>query len=522
MHDSQFDPNRYDVIPYRDQPHASTHPRRLETLATLFGMEPASILNCRVLELGCAAGGNLIPLAQDLDDSTFIGIELSRRQAEAGAETIETLGLENIELRHADLMEVDHSWGKFDYIICHGVLSWVEPSVQDEILAICKSNLAPNGVAFLSYNTYPGWHLAAVATDLMRYHASRFDDPREKIDQAKAMLEFMAETCNQSTAAAGALREELELLRKIDDDAYLFHDHLEKHNHPLYFSQLVKAATVLGLQYLAEVDFCDMLLRNLPEKVRKMLGGLSLVQQEQYMDFLRARRFRKTLLCHGQIELQRRIPPEKMEHLHLGLATDPGRLKIDARDEKATVFVLGDSRLTARHSAVEAALLHLKEIFPQYVSFDRLCETALSESEPPAGDAGGNGADRQQLRSSMLAAFSIGMVDVCVHPPRCTLQPGERPIASPLARLQASRGNAVTTQHHDWAVLDDLGRYVVQRLDGGHDRNALVGSVRQAIASGAIAARRGGQALDDVDPQVVSRYVDSALERIARLGCLVG
>jgi len=514
MHDSRFNPNQYDVIPYRDQPHSCTHPRRLETLATLFGMEPASILNCRVLELGCAAGGNLIPLAQDLGESTFVGIELSRRQAETGAETIKALGLDNIELRHADLMEVDDSWGKFDYIICHGVLSWVEPSVQDEILAICKGNLAPNGVAFLSYNTYPGWHLAAVATDLMRYHASRFKDPREKIDQAKAMLKFTAETCDRDTTIGRTLREELQLLQKINDDAYLFHEHLEKNNRPLYFAQVINAATTLGLQYLAEVDFRHMLLRNLPEKVQEQLAGLALVQQEQYMDFFRARRFRKTLLCHGQIELQRRIPPEKMEHLHLGLATDPGRLKIDTRNETATVFALGESKLTTSEPATKAALLHLKEVFPQYVSFDRLCETASGESRPPTG--------RQQLRSSMLAAFSVGIVDVCVHPPQCTSQLNDHPLASPLARLQASRGNAVTTQRHDRAVLDDLGRYVVQRLDGGHDRGALVGSVRQAIASGAIAVRRGERALDDVDPQLVSRYVDSALERIARLGCLVG
>src|SRR5262245_46429032 len=81
----------YDEIPYESHPYPQSHPERLATVATLFGMTPPPIEACRVLELGCAAGGNLIPMAQTLPGSTFLGIELSARQADEGRATIEAL-----------------------------------------------------------------------------------------------------------------------------------------------------------------------------------------------------------------------------------------------------------------------------------------------------------------------------------------------------------------------------------------------------------------------------------------------
>ena len=64
----------YDEIPYESYPFAQSHPDRLATLATLFGMKPQPIDDCRVLELGCASGGNLIPMAACLPGSKFVGI----------------------------------------------------------------------------------------------------------------------------------------------------------------------------------------------------------------------------------------------------------------------------------------------------------------------------------------------------------------------------------------------------------------------------------------------------------------
>jgi SAM-dependent methyltransferase len=160
----------YDEVPYASDPYPQSHPDQLATVATLFGMAPAPVDRCRVLELGCARGGNLIPLALALPRSRFVGIDSSAHQVVAAREVIAALGLGNIEVSQRSILDVDAGFGSFDYIICHGTYSWVPSEVQDKILAVCARNLAPGGVAYVSYNTYPGWHLRGLVRDLLCYH----------------------------------------------------------------------------------------------------------------------------------------------------------------------------------------------------------------------------------------------------------------------------------------------------------------------------------------------------------------
>src|SRR5919197_3347157 len=125
----------YDEVLYPNYVHAQSHPDRLATLATLFGMRSARVGRCRVLELACGDGGNLIPLALDLAGSEFVGIDLAARPVAKGRRMIAALGLKNIELRQLDLMSLPRTLGQFDYIMAHGLYSWVPPAVQDRILA---------------------------------------------------------------------------------------------------------------------------------------------------------------------------------------------------------------------------------------------------------------------------------------------------------------------------------------------------------------------------------------------------
>ena len=166
----------YDEVPYEFRPFVRSYPDHLATIATLFGMKPQSADRSRILELGCAMGGNLIPMAINLPNSQFLGIDLSARQIADGQAMIKKLGLQNIELRHANILDVDDSYGMFDYILCHGVYSWVSPEAQEKILSICSKNLKPMGVAYVSYNVYPGWHMFGMIRDMMIYHAGRFSN----------------------------------------------------------------------------------------------------------------------------------------------------------------------------------------------------------------------------------------------------------------------------------------------------------------------------------------------------------
>jgi tRNA G46 methylase TrmB len=90
----------YDQVPYPAGAYAQSHPERLATLARLFGMSPPAVGRCRVLELGCADGSNLIPMACALPESRFLGVDLSARQIRSGQRTAASVGLSNLELRH--------------------------------------------------------------------------------------------------------------------------------------------------------------------------------------------------------------------------------------------------------------------------------------------------------------------------------------------------------------------------------------------------------------------------------------
>jgi len=92
------DANPYDVTPYIDLSYKATHPDRLATMARLLGRSPAPLERCRVLEIGCAAGGNLLPMAYSLPHADFVGIDYSARQIEDGRARVAELGFYNVQL----------------------------------------------------------------------------------------------------------------------------------------------------------------------------------------------------------------------------------------------------------------------------------------------------------------------------------------------------------------------------------------------------------------------------------------
>src|ERR1041385_6402436 len=104
--DVQLVSSSYDQVPYSVSAFSQTKPDRLATIATLFGMTPRDPNHCRVLELGCARGGNVIPMALASPKSHFVGIDLSARQIDDGKTVVQALKLSNVDLRHLSITDV--------------------------------------------------------------------------------------------------------------------------------------------------------------------------------------------------------------------------------------------------------------------------------------------------------------------------------------------------------------------------------------------------------------------------------
>src|SRR6185503_19157364 len=264
----------YDAIPYPSNPFRQTRPERLAAVAKLFGLDALLVDNCSVLEIGCSMGGNLVVMAQDHPRSRYIGIDASGRQIAEGWKTVEALGLQNLQLKHMDVLELGEDLGKFDYIICHGVFSWVPARVQNKILEICQRQLSANGIAYISYNTYPGWHIRGIVRDMMFYRGTQFQDPAAALAQAKSLVLFVAQaTKGADTPYQRLLQSELKHLTQMED-YYLHHEHLEENNQPLYFHEFARKVAVNGLQYLGDAEFSTMVSTNFSPEVAKTLHEL--------------------------------------------------------------------------------------------------------------------------------------------------------------------------------------------------------------------------------------------------------
>jgi methyltransferase-like protein/SAM-dependent methyltransferase len=495
-------PCRYDEVPYASRPFPQTHPDNLATVATLFGMRPPPVERCRVLELGCAAGGNLIPLAVTLPRGQFVGIDLSGRQIDDGRRVVRALGLRNVELRRMSILDVGDGLGEFDYIICHGVFSWVPAPVRDKVLAVCAERLAPNGVAFVSYNTYPGWHLPGAVRAMMRFHADRFAEPAVRVRQARAVMEFLAAATPENDSYGGGLHEELQLLRTVSDD-YLFHEYLAEVNTPVYFHEFNALAEGHGLQYLGEAAFLEMLTDHLAPGVAETLRLLApdLVRTEQYLDFLRNRRFRQTLLCHRGVSLDRAPAPGRLERLYVASAFRPVSARPDLGRGAAEEFRSPRGLpVTTGEPLVKAALLHLAEAWPAAVPFHDLTAAALARLGREAGP--GPPADPPHsglLLASLLKCAAPGAVEFRLTPPRLVVGVSERPRATALARYQAAAGVPVVSLRHQAVTPDALDRRVLRHLDGSRDRGQLL----QALA-------------DSTDPGLSAESLGQCLCRLAR------
>lgn len=493
----------YEQVPYPGRLHPQTHPGHVAVIATLFGLSPAPPERCRVLELGCADGANLIAMADGLPGSTFVGVDGSPTQIAAGQRVISELGYPNVSLRAADLRTLDEGLGQFDYIIVHGVFSWVAEDARQAILRLCRSCLAPDGVAYISYNTLPGWHSDQMLRGIVRFHTAGIDSAAEQIDQAQAILSFVSAAALRPEAPwgrflqAGAAR----LLEASPD--YLFHEYLEENNRPLYLHQFVSAAQGHGLQYLGDAVFHLMMAHDCTAEAKQTLDtlGRNQLEMEQYLDFLRNTRFRRTLLCHRERPLERAVALDRLVALRIASPltpdpSDPGRFVLPSAE--ATEVTTEDPRQ-------QEALRWLHARWPRAVPFREIAAALGAPSSE----------QYTALAELFMTLYTRGLIEVLAFQAPLSTDVGERPRASRLARYQAVRGAQVASQRFARVELPDLqSREILARLDGTRTVDDLIDELLPLLSDDSRAALP--------DPRAaLSESVRQILARLAREGLLL-
>ena len=295
----------YADLGYLSQPFPYASAPFLESYARLLGLSPAPAATARILEIGSSYGGNLISQALFYPQATFTGIEIAPTQVSVGKTYIDQLGITNLELLEGDVNESHHHLGTYDYIIAHGFYSWVDEDTKDNFLRLCKEHLAENGILYMSYNTYPGWHKMDSVRALLKFANKDINtlNHREKVRHGKTVASklgaLMLEYDTVKTQQASFLQSLRQTLQK--QDCYVGHDHLEPVNTPVYFHQCMDHMAEHGFTYLCDCDLNLSFPAVYDDTLRTKLQELAPhdpLAREQYIDFMLNTAFRKSLFTH--------------------------------------------------------------------------------------------------------------------------------------------------------------------------------------------------------------------------------
>jgi SAM-dependent methyltransferase len=458
----------FDALPYRHGAIPETHPARIGAIARLLGMRAAAPDGCRVLELGCAEGMNLLPLAERFSKSEFVGVDFSAGQIAVAEEARAAAGIANARLVCADLRDYEPEAGAFDYVIAHGVYSWVSAEVRERLMTLCSRALAPDGVAYISYNVHPAWGVIGGLRAMLRSELAVTSDPIAHIERLLPVLE--QGFARQQTPYAALMREVLAEWRAKPPEL-LFHDELEVVSEPVTFLEFTAHARRHDLNYLAEAHFPSMPLEHLPATARQALAELDpdFFRGQQFLDLLGNRRFRNSLLIRGEPPVARTPLPAAVHECAIGLYARPADGRIDLSPGVPL-------RLVGRHGfqlsvsapAQKAFFAALCEAAPARVSFtdtlDRAAQLLRQSGQPSV-------VDPEPLAAGVARLFAVDQCDLLLAGRGDWLPLSGTPAPSPLMRYQARHGLHVTNRWHEVVDLsEDDRRWTVGEISTANGR----------------------------------------------------
>jgi len=413
----------YDEVPYANLPFAQARPSVFATVAALHGLTPPDPRSARVLELGCGAGANLAGIAAANPGATAVGVDLATSAIAEGRETAAAAGLDNLRFEVGDVLALTAGeLGEFDYVIAHGLYAWSPEPVREATLAACRSHLAADGIAYVSYNTHPGGHLRRMLREAGEWHARGLDDPRERAERARGLFTLL-DRIQQSDGPSfygGVIGDDVHALATAPE-SMLVHDLLGDAYEPVWFADFAAAAGRHGLAYVGDAIPASSRRPPWTEGVDAFVdeaAGEDRIAREQYFDLLVLRRFRHSLLCRDEQRPAREVVRTAVQRM------------LVAEDGEAPV------------------------------PFEMLRER--------------RDADAGELAEALVGAFDEGKVSFHAVPSPAARVAGERPVASALARSQARPGAIVTTlENHVVRINDEPTAALLGLLDGTRERVAI-------------------------------------------------
>jgi len=467
----------YDDIRYSNFPYAQTHPGRLATVAALHGMTPPDPFSGRVLELGCGAGGNLLAMAAATPGLRAVGIDLAPTAIEQATEIARAAGLANVSFAVGDVRNLTGGeLGTFDFIVAHGLYAWVPADVRDALLAVIASHLAEHGLAYVSYNAHPGGHFRRMLREMGQWYARGLSDPVEHAQKAQELYRFLRDQRMTEADTYGAVLER-ELPALAGAPIWrLVHDDLGESWEPVWFADFMEHAGTHGLGYVGEADLYGLRAEaHMPAGVENeawAFAGGDRIAFEQISDILVNRHFRQTVLCRAGVAVAAEPSPAAAAGLWW-----------TAREAVADAPAEGVAR---------DVFQELDRVRPRSLAFAELLERV--------------GCGAAVLGEALIAGVRSEHLVPHAGPFNAAAEAGERPVASPLARYQASVGADITSLTYGTVRMEEpAARLLITLLDGTRDRAAIRAELRERVGV-----------------ELAPEDLDANLHELARLFLLAG
>lgn len=525
MDDQKKITDDYNQYHYQTGIYPQTHPNRLYVNACLRGLTPPPVTRCRVLEVGTGDATNLLSMALQFPESEFVGIDISETEVKKANQTIKTLGLKNIRVQEANILTYTPEPGKTDYLIAHGIFSWVPAPVREKLLALSQRALSPTGIAYISYNAYPGRHRQAMLRDFLLYFCQE-ENIEAKVQHAHEMLAaFETSFPSQDSLYKDDLLYETKRVLALEDYSLVF-DILAGVNQAFYFHEFMNHASNAGFQFLSEAEWHSMTLPTLPEAFQPLIKQTEnkIIEREQLLDFITNRYFRETLLCHRDIKLSSDIHLNAIKHFKIKTYLTP--LTTYEKNQPSQFQTQDQQIITITDAITKATLTALCHAKPHAISYSTLIhhvkkllelegDYLLYDKTPQLFEP--------LLLESLYKTYTQGLVFYFDELPDIVSTVSNNPFAWPLAREQAKEGLMVGNSHHENIAINNFIHHLLPHLDGKHTHSALLAVLLELTHQQKIHFSLNGRPVTD-DTALTSHLenaLNDALVRIAHAGLLV-
>jgi SAM-dependent methyltransferase len=503
----------YEQLPFKSKADRTKHPDRIATIAYLYGLVSPPLERCRFLDFGCGTGSDCLALALELPGARVIGYDPVEGPMEQSRFVAGLVGVENLKLVAGELPPTEE---QFDYIVSHGVVSWVGADESRRIIRTIAELLAPEGLACISFNALPGWNYRSPIRELLRCYDRPAADANTRVKNAREILRGFRRYLPEESSSGIVLHRELKRLA-TESDAYLFHEFLSAESTPYLLSELVAIAQSYGLRYVGDAS-PYRLMRERLEYLGVSGGvlpvpasvGTSAVAQEQFMDMLFGMSFRSAIFCRDDRDVFPLVDRERFASCSFACSLKPleSEFAVEPSSGRRGWMDLRGRRYVTKTDEESQFLSVVACAWPAYVS----------GRDVLAQISGGSRA----LGPMLHELFISEILDVSRTPPLIAQEVSERPVGHPLARFEAQQGSLVTTYRHESVELGELECLVLTLLDGTISEANLVERLAVWVDSGQYTLEDDGDSLRE--PELVKArltvLIDGVMQNLLQAGLL--